>query len=147
MRTARHIKQPMFYSNFAGEIPIYEKDSEGNIIYREMPDGTSIPITTGETKQGYETPTEFYNSITATLTEEEAMAFGGEKRAIAKMTFHKDEYPFRIGTLIWKKSAVGYDGEGNVDPLSADYRVMGVLDEGQFFYRAILAKVTKEGVA
>ena len=143
MRTARRIKQKMYYSNYQKEIPIYEKDSEGNIIYREMPDGTSIPLVTGETIQGYEEPIEFLNSITATLTEDELMAFGGEKRAIAKMTFRKDEYPFMIGTLIWKKSAVKYDSEGNVDPLSADYKVMGVLDEGQNFHRAILEKITK----
>lgn len=145
MRTALKIKQRMFYSNFTKEIPIYEKDSEGNVIYRTMPDGTSIPLTTGETIQGYEVPHEFYNSITATLTEDEIQAFGGEKKAVAKITFHKNEFPFVTGTLIWKNSAVEYDGEV-VDAKSADYRVVGLLDEGQHFYRAILEKVTKEGV-
>lgn len=145
MRTARRVKQCMFYSNLNEKMPIYERDAEGNIIYREMPDGTSIPLTTGETREAYEEPTEFFNSITATLTEDEIQAFGGEKKAIAKMTYHKGEFPFIVGTLIWKKSAVQYK-DGVVDPLSADYRVMGVLDEGQHFYRAILDKVTKEGV-
>jgi hypothetical protein len=110
-----------------------------------MPDGTSIPLTTGDKIRGYEEPTEFYNSITATLTEDEIQAFGGEKRAVAKITYHKDEYPFTIGTLIWKNSAVKHTGD-KVDTKSADYRVVGVLDEGQHFYRAILEKVTKEGV-
>lgn len=143
MRTSRRIKQKMFYSNFQTGIPVYEKDAEGNIIYREMPDGQMIPVTDGTTISGYEEPTEFLNSITATLTEDELMAFGGEKRAIAKMTYRKSEYPFIVGTLIWKQSPVQYDKEGNVDPLSADYRVMGVLDEGQNFHRAILEKITK----
>lgn len=145
MRTALRKKQKMFYSNFTKEIPIYEKDSEGNVIYREMPDGTSIPLTTGETIQGYEDPHEFFNSITATLTEDEIQAFGGEKKAVAKITFHKGEFPFVTGTLIWKNSAVKYEDEV-VDAKSADYRVVGLLDEGQHFYRAILEKVTKEGV-
>lgn len=145
MRTARKIKQVMHYSNIVERLPIYERDSEGNIIYREMPDGTLVPLTKGETKRGYEEPTEFFNSITATLTEEEIQAFGGEKRAIAKMTYHKDEYPFVVGTLIWKKSEVRHK-DGAVDPLSADYRVLGVLDEGRTFNRAIMEKVTKEGV-
>lgn len=143
MRTSRKIKQVMYYSNFREDIPVYERDSEGNIIYRTMPDGETIPVTTGDTVKGYSQATEFINSITATLTEDELQAFGGEKRAVAKMTFHKDEFPFEVGTLIWKKSAVQYDKEGNVDPLSADYRVMGVLDEGQNFHRAILEKITK----
>lgn len=147
MRTARKIQQKMYYSNCTKEIVVYEKDSEGNIIYRNMPDGTSIPLVTGETIQGYEEPVEFFNSITATLTEDEIKAFGGEKMAIAKMTYHHDEYPFVTGTIIWKKSPVKYDKEGNVDPKSADYRVMGVLGEGQKFHRAILEKITKgEGV-
>lgn len=147
MRTSRRIKQKMFYSNFQTEIPIYERDSEGNIIYREMPDGTSVPLVTGEKIQGYGSPVEFYNSITSTLTEDELMAFGGEKRAIAKMTFRKNEYPFRVGTLVWKLSGIKYDKQGNVDPKSADYRVMGLLDEGQNFHRAILEKITKGGSA
>ena len=147
MRTSRRIKQVMYYSNFCEEIPIYERDSEGNIIYREMPDGTLTPLVTGETIQGYEAPHEFLNSITATLTEDELMAFGGEKRAIAKTTYRRGEFPFKLGTLIWKQSEVKYDEKGNVDPKSADYKVMGVLDEGQNFHRAILEKITKgEGV-
>lgn len=143
MRTSRRIKQVMYYSNFCSKIPIYERDPEGNIIYRKMPDGTLIPLVTGETVQGYEEPIEFLNSITATLTEDELMAFGGEKRAIAKTTYRRGEFPFRLGTLIWKQSKVKRDKEGNVDPKSADYKVMGVLDEGQNFHRAILEKITK----
>lgn len=143
MRTSRRQKQSMFYSNFREDIPIYERDSEGNIIYRTMPDGEEVPVTNGDTIKGYDTPVEFFNSITATLTEEELQAFGGEKKAVAKMTYHIDQFPFKVGTLIWKKSPVGYDGEGNVDPESADYRVMGILDEGRLFYRAIMEKVTK----
>ena len=147
MRTNRKIKQPMYYSNFREDIPVYEKDSEGNIIYRTMPDGEEIPVTNGDTIKGYDEPTEFLNSITATLTEEDIQAFGGEKKAVAKMTFHKDEWPFITGTLIWKKSPVQYDKQGNVIPESADYQVLGVLDEGQNLNRAILAKMTKgEGV-
>ena len=142
MRTNRRIKQKMFYSNFSESKPIYVTDDDGNIIYDTMPDGVKVPRTTGETKEGYDEPTEFWNSISGTLTEDELQAFGGERRAIAKITFKKDEYPFRIGTLIWKNSEVGYK-DGDVDETSADYRIMGILDEGQHFYRAIMEKVTK----
>lgn len=146
MRTNRRIKQKMFYSNFGESKPIYVTDDSGNIIYDTMPDGVEVPRTTGETKEGYEEPTEFYNSISGTLTEDELQAFGGEKRAIAKITYRKDEYPFRIGTLIWKNSEVVYK-DGEVDETSADYRIMGILDEGQHFYRAVLERATKgEGV-
>lgn len=142
MRTNRRIKQRMFYSNFDKETPIYNRDSDGNIIYIDMPDGQSVPSKTGEIKQGYEDPVEFYNSISGTLTEDELQAFGGEKRAVAKATYRKGDLPFKTGTLIWKDGEVKYIDE-EVDENSADYRVMGILDEGQHFYRAIMEKVTK----
>lgn len=146
MRLARRIKQKMLYSNFQQSEDVYVTDEQGNIVYRKMPDGTQVPCKTGETKEGYETPIEFWNSISGSLTEDELQAFGGEKRAVAKITFHKNEYPFKIGTLIWKNSEVGYK-DGEVDETSADYRIMGILDEGQHFFRAIMEKVTKgEGV-
>lgn len=146
MRTARRKTQRMFYSNFHKSEPVYLTDDDGNIVYRTMPDGEQVAVKDGETKEGYDEPTEFWNSISGSLTEDELMAFGGEKRAVAKITYHKGEFPFRIGTLIWKNSEVGYI-EGEVDENSADYRVMGILDEGQHFYRAIMEKVTKgEGV-
>lgn len=142
MRQNRRIKQRMFYSNFDQETPIYNRDADGNIIYITMPDGQSVPSKTGETKQGYAEPTEFYNAISGTLTEEEVQAFGGEKRAVAKMTFRKGDFPFRVGTIIWKDSEIGRKGD-EIDENSADYRILGILDEGQHFYRAIMEKVTK----
>ena len=142
MRTARRKTQKMFYSNIHKSEPIYLKDEEGNIVYRTMPDGQTIPVKDGETKEGYDEPTEFYNSISGTLTEDELQAFGGETRAVAKITFRKEEFPFHVGTLIWKDSEIKHIDE-EIDENSADYRVMGLLDEGQHFYRAILAKATK----
>lgn len=142
MRQNRRIKQRMFYSNFDQEMPIYNRDADGNIIYITMPDGQSVPSKTGETKQGYGEPVEFYNSISGTLTEDELQAFGGEKRAVAKATYRKGDLPFKTGTLIWKDSEIGRKGD-EIDENSADYRIMGILDEGQHFYRAIMEKVTK----
>lgn len=144
MRTAYRKKQRMLYSNFHKSEPVYLTDKDGDIVYGIMPDGERVPMKTGETKEGYDEPTEFWNSISGTLTEDELQAFGGEKKAVAKITYHKDEFPFRVGTLIWKNSEVGYIDE-KVDENSADYRVMGILDEGQHFFRAIMEKVTKGG--
>ena len=145
MRTARRSKQIMYYSNFHTSEPVYLTDDEGNIVYRTMPDGEQIAIKDGETKEGYDEPTEFMNTISGSLTEDELMAFGSEARAVAKITYHKGSLPFRIGTLIWKDSEIKHIDD-EVDENSADYRVMGILDEGQHFYRAIMERVTKEGV-
>jgi len=145
MRTARRKKQLMYYSNFHKSEPIYLTDDEGNIVYRTMPDGERIAVKDGETKEGYDEPTQFMNTISGSLTEDELMAFGSESRAVAKITYLKGDLPLHIGTLIWKNSEVKYIDD-EVDENSADYRVMGILDEGQHFYRAILERVTKEGV-
>lgn len=142
MRTNRRIKQRLYYSNFHKSEPIYVTDDSGNIIYITMPDGKQVPTKSGETVEGYDEPIEFFNSISGTLTEDELQAFGGEKRAVAKLTYIKEQYPFKTGTLIWKDSEVKYIGE-EIDENSADYRIMGILDEGQHFYRAIMEKVTK----
>lgn len=132
----------MYYSNKGASSIIYQKDANGNIMYRTMPDGTSVPIKAGESVPTYETPTEFYNSISGTLTEDEMMAFGNQTKGIAKITYLNDEYPFVPGTLIWKNSTVEYIS-GVVNEKSADYRVMGVLTTGQHYYRAILEAVVK----
>lgn len=132
----------MLYSNFSESEPIYVTDGDGNIVYRTMPDGQSVAVKSGETRAGYNEPTEFWNSISGTLTEDELQAFGGEKRAVAKITYRKGDYPFSIGTLIWKDSEVKKIDD-RIDENSADYRILGILDEGQHFYRAIMEKVTK----
>lgn len=136
------MKQKMFYSNANSSEPIYLTDDNGNIVYRTMPDGKQVPVKEGETTEGYDEPTEFWNSISGTLTEDELKAFGGEKKAVAKITYRKDEYPFRTGTLVWKNSEVKHIDD-KVDADSADYRILGILDEGQHFYRAIMEKITK----
>lgn len=139
MRTARRIKQKMYYSLQGTSTETYERDSEGNIIY-DIIGGTYVPRTTGEPMQSYGEPVEFFNSISGQLTEDEMRAFGGEKIGIAKMTYHKNEFPFKTGTLIWKDSEIQYS-EGTIVEESADYVVLGVLKAGKNFWRCILAEV------
>ena len=131
MRTNRRIKQKMLYSNFKQSETIYVTDSEGNIVYRTMPDGNRIAVKSGEIKSCYEEPIEFLNSISGTLTEDEMEAFGGEKKAVAKITYRKGDFPFSIGTLIWKDSEVKYV-DGKIDENSADYRILGILGRQAF---------------
>lgn len=141
MRTPRRIKQKMYYSLLNSSMETYERDEEGNIIY-DIKGGVMIPRTTGEPIPVYSEPIEFFNSISGILTEDEMKAFGGEKIGNAKMTYHKDEFPFVTGTLIWKNTTPVIK-DGVVDEDSADYIVLGVLDAGKHFYKCILAEVVK----
>ena len=142
MRTPRRIKQPLIYALLRGKEPIYERDSEGNIIYKII-GGEKIPKTTGEKRDVYSAPITFYNSISGQLSEDELQAFGTQSNASAKMTYKREQYPFRTGTLIWKNSEVRFLDDGTPDPTSADYRVIGVMSEGQYFWKCMLEAVVK----
>lgn len=142
MRTARRIKQKMFYSMHDQTYQTYERDKEGNIIY-DIIKGEYVPRTTGEPILVYGEPVEFYNSISGQLTEDEINAFGSEKIGNAKMTYHKNEFPFKTGTLIWKDSEVQKTPQGFVDEESADYIVLGVLKAGKHLWRCILTENVK----
>lgn len=141
MRTSRRVKQKMFYSTFAPGNPIYETDSEGNIVYDVMPDGESIPREIGEEPARYIEPVEFWNSISGELTPDELQAFGTESKAMAKMTYRKEDFDFVVGDVIWKNSEIKHLENGNVDEKSADYRVIGVQSTGRHFYKALLEAV------
>lgn len=132
----------MYYSLFEQNKPIYETDENGNIVYLII-GGNKIPKKTGENAESYSEPVEFFNCISGDLTEDEMKAFGGENLGNAKMTYRRNKYPFKTGTLIWKESEVQYKQDGSVNEDSADYRVVGVLTSGQHFWKCILAEIVK----
>lgn len=141
MRTPKRTKQKLFVATYKDGTPLYETDEQGNIIYDTMPDGTSSPRLIGEIPPGYDTPVEFRNSITGTLTEDELQAFGSETQSVAKITYKKDEFTFHVGDLIWHNSEVEYDEDEKLVEDSADYRVIGIQDTGRHFYKALLVAI------
>lgn len=142
MQTPRRIKQPLIYALLKGKEPVYERDKDGNIIYKIIA-GENVPKTTGEKRDVYSSPVTFYNSISGQLSEDELQAFGVQSNVSAKMTYKREQYPFRTGTLIWKTSEVRFLEDDTPDPTSADYRVVGVMTEGQYFWKCMLEAVVK----
>ena len=141
MRTPKRVRQKMYYSLLHDGEPIYERDADGNIICDQMPDGEEVPRIIGLASKGYGKPTEFENSITGELTEEEMRAFGNEPQNMAKMTYSKGLFPFVIGTLVWKESEIKYNEDGTIDENSADYRVIGIQNTGRHYEKALLVAV------
>lgn len=137
MRTPKRVKQVMWYSLPSQGQPIYERDSEGNIIYDVMPDGEQIPRQVGESPDGYSAPIKFLNSITGSLTEDELQAFGVEAKGVCKMTYKKGEFPFVINTLVWKDT----EPTNPVDEKTANYRIVGIQNTGRHFYKALMVSV------
>ena len=142
MRTPRKVRQPLIYALLKGKRPIYERDENGNTIYKII-GGEQVPKTTGQEEDYYSSPITFYNSISGDLTESELQAFGTQSNISAKMTYKREQYPFKRGTLIWKTSEVELLDDGTPDPKSADYKVVGVMPEGQYFWKCMLEAVVK----
>lgn len=141
MRTPRRVEEKMYYSIPKGLEDVYETDDNGDIVYREIA-GKSIPVKKGK-KMKYSAPTKFNNSITSDLTADDLSAFGADNSGKkAKMTYPKKKYPFETGTLIWLQSKVTYV-DGEVDPTSADYQVVGIRNTGKHFWNALLSEVVK----
>lgn len=130
MMTLESNKQKMFYSLQCKKLPIYETDDDGNIIYDEV---TGKPLETGEYTTGYSQPVPFCANINNKLNEVVWKDYGIDNSTnFAQIIASKGEFPLKAGSVIWKKTEVGYkdDDKTIIDETTADYIVKGVADEG-----------------
>lgn len=144
MRLLKKNKQKMKYALPLGEIDVYERDNDGNIVYIEV-DGEQIPVPTGEKVMGYGKVTEFEAVISGKLSESRIQAYGISQESIyAEIVTEKNTLPFIEGTKIWKNTVPELDNEGfAINPNSADYTVKGILDEFKNFDWYLFERVTK----
>lgn len=144
MRLLEKNKQKMKYSLQIGEVPIYERDEEGNIIYIDV-DGQKVPVETGETEIGYDKPVDFRGNIAMSGGEAEAKSFGVDiSEYDAVLLMEKGRIPIDETSLIWHMSEVQYADEQNtiVDKKSADYTVKRV-QPSLNFTRYLLKRIVK----
>ena len=125
MRTLNKNTQKMYYANQDRVVPIYEyyEDEEGNLI----------PLDTGETKLVYGEPIEFKANISNKLNEVKWAEYGiDESTNYAQIVVSKGSVPLKVGSIIWKKSEIGYEDleKKIVDENTSDYVVKGVADDG-----------------
>lgn len=144
MRLLEKNKQNLKYALQVGEVLIYERDEEGNIIYIDV-DGQKVPVETGETEIGYDKPVDFRGNIAMSGGEAEAKSFGvdiSEYDAILLM--EKGRIPIDETSLIWHMSEVKYVDKQNtiVDKKSADYTVKRV-QTSLNFTRYLLKRIVK----
>lgn len=93
MRLLEKNKQNLKYALQVGEVPIYERDEDGNIIYIEV-DGQKVPVETGETEVGYSNPIDFRGNIAMSGGEAEAKSFGVDiSEYDAVLLMEKDRIP------------------------------------------------------
>lgn len=146
MRVSRQNKQKMYYSLYTGTEPVYETDDDGNIVYVTV-DGVPVPVEIGTTEAKYGKPVEFKAVISGHLNEMRMRAWGVDQSSIySEVTCQKDYLPMQIGMLIWRTSDIQYEDEEKTIPLasSADYRVMGIMDEGLYEDKLLLQRITSD---
>jgi hypothetical protein len=125
MRTLKKNKQKMYYANQDRIVPIYETYIDD--------DGNEYQLDTGETKLVYGEPVEFSANISNKLNEVKWAEYGiDESTNYAQIVVSKGSVPLKVGSIIWKKSEIGYENteENIVDENTSDYLVKGVADEG-----------------
>lgn len=133
MRTLLKNKQKMKYALQNAEIPIYQTDEDGNILYYEDSEGNKIPLETGETEIGFGEPVPFLANINNKLNEVVWAEYGiDDSTKFSQIVADKGVLPLVAGSIIWKKSEVGYKDEAQtiIDSASCDYVVKGIADEG-----------------
>lgn len=137
MRCLKKNRQTLYYALYSGQTPVYAYDEEGNVIYTNV-DGEDVPVI--ETYiAGYGEVIEFEANISFNSGETQMAEYGLDvTKYNAVINADKGEFPFDEQTLIWHTSEPRYDGNGNVLPESADYRVVAVktsINEERFILR------------
>lgn len=144
MRLLEKNKQDLKYALQVGEVPVYERDENGNIIYIEV-DGQKVPVETGETEIGYSNPVDFRGNIAMSGGEAEAKSFGVDISDYdAILLMENGKIPIDESSLIWHTSEVKYIDKQNtvVDRKSADYTVKRV-QPSLNFTRYLLKRIVK----
>ena len=140
LRTSRKNKVDLKYSLQGVTIPIYEVDSEGNVVYEEV-DGVNVPVETGESFTGYEAPVGFTGNLQFYTGWNYPGVWGitlGNADAILLMD--KNELPIDETSMIWYESTPKtrevqvYDSDQQamvtkivVDSDSADFSVSRII--------------------
>lgn len=131
MRTLRKNKQKMNYSLYVNSSVVYELDENGNkIIDYVDEEGNVYYRETGTIEPHYDTPVEFWASISSRLNELHAREYGVDQSSVySEICCDKGQLPLEYGAKIWRISEIEYNEDGTVDESTSDYTVKGILDE------------------
>lgn len=121
MRSLKKNQQKLWYSTYANQITIYERDEAGNIIYDEI-DGEEFPRIIAE-RAGYNNPVPFDINISAGKGTAQQEVFGPDVDFTRSISTTDLTLPIDELSLVWIESEPKYLADGTVDPDSADYKV------------------------
>lgn len=125
MRSLKKNKQKLYYATYSDEIPVYERDEDGNIKYIEV-DGKQEPVPIG-TMAGYNKPVVFYANIATSGGDSEVKEYGVNSTDYeAVLVTTEKSLPITELSRIWHTSEPQRKNDGTVDGDSADYEVLKV---------------------
>lgn len=124
MRSLKKNRQKLWYSTYADQITIYERDENGEIVYDEI-DGELYPRIIAE-KAGYNNPVSFYANISAAKGSSDSEVFGVSLDYTKTISTTDMTLPISETSLIWFETEPIIDTDGTVDESSADYAVVAV---------------------
>lgn len=131
MRTLNKNKQKMYYATLVDTVQEEYIDEDGN------------RYPTGEPKNIYSEPVEFYGNIAMSGGEAEAVEFGlnlADYEAV--LLVGKNTLPITETSLIWHATEPTKGTDGNTDEYSADYRIVKI-SPSLNFDKYVLKKVVK----
>ena len=121
MRSLKRNQQKLWYSTYADQITIYERDENGEIIYDEI-DGEKYPRIIAE-RAGYNKPVFFDANVSAGKGTAQEDVFGKDIDFTRTISTTDLALPIDELSLVWIESEPKYLEDGTVDPNSADYKV------------------------
>lgn len=142
MRSLKKNQQKLWCSTYADQITIYERDSDGNVVYDEI-DGERFPRIIAE-KAGYSEPVSFYANISAAKGSSDSEVFGVSLDYTKTISTSDMTLPISETSLIWFETEPTYNDDGTVNEASADYSVAAVARSLNNVVYAI-KKLAKEG--
>lgn len=121
MRNLKKNQQKLWYSTYADQITIYERDENDEIVYDEI-DGEKYPRIIAE-RAGYNKPAFFDANVSAGKGTAQEDVFGKDIDFTRTISTTDLTLPIDELSLVWIESEPKYLEDGTVNPNSADYKV------------------------
>ena len=124
MRSLKKNRQLLWYSTYADQITIYERDKNGEIVY--VDEEKTIPKIIAE-RAGYNKPVFFDANISMSGGEANQAEYGFDTGSYEAVLVTTDKsLPLDELSLIWHTTEPVVNADGMVDESTADYSIIAV---------------------